>query len=150
MRSMSRTVGVIAACAAIAIFSGCAPKYADISGTVFYCKDFALGSTALTPLSGSEVRLMSGLATADTQYSDAAGGYEFASVDPGTYSIRAYYASASHPDAGISSCRIDSGPWQPVSAYYPDLDPTAAYDEYSGLTVAAGDEVMVDFRLAGY
>lgn len=143
MRSMSRTAAAIASCAAIALFSGCAPKDADISGTVYYYKMGA--STA--PLADSDVSLIEGASAVDTQVTDASGKYAFADVDPGTYSIRAYLDKVPNVAAPIDHrYRVDGGVWtSPAWSAGPP-----PYVEYSGLTVAAGDEVTVDFRLAGY
>jgi hypothetical protein len=146
MRSMSRTVVVIASCAAIALFSGCGPKYADISGTVYYYKEIPPVST--TPLADSDVLLFDGSSAVDTQVTDASGRYAFANVDPGTYSIRAYLDKVPSLAAPVDhNYRVDGGSWTSPIAIGPE---PFLYFEYSGLTVAAGDDVTVDFRLAGY
>jgi hypothetical protein len=146
MRSMSRAVVVIASCAAIMVFSGCAPKYADISGTVYYYKTTAPVST--TPLVDSDISLIEGSSAVDTQVTDASGRYAFADVDPGTYSIRAYLDKVPNLAAPVDhSYRVDGGSWTSPIAIGPE---PFLYFEYSGLTVAAGDDVTVDFRLAGY
>jgi hypothetical protein len=145
MRIRTAIVACISLLAAAFLLTGCGEKHADISGTVYSFVYPPSGS--YTPLSGSDVALIEGMSTIDTQMTDIGGEYSFARVDPGTYTVRAYMDKVNFPQPGMSECRVDSGAWTP---------PTGAgyvspfYMEYSGLTVAAGDEVTVDFRLAGY
>jgi hypothetical protein len=147
MRFRTAIAAVIALCTAAFLLTGCEAKFADISGTVYAFTVWTLPQFVYTPLADADIDLIEGSATVDTQLTDASGKYSFAHVDPGTYTIRAYLDGLMDPEPGGSYCRIGSGAWAaPTNAVY--VSPQ--YIEYSGLTVAAGDDVTVDFRLAAY
>jgi hypothetical protein len=147
MRNRTGIAAGIALFTAAFLLTGCEEKTAEISGTIYSFHTVNAPTFVYAPLPAADVALIEGSAKIDTQATDAAGAYSFARVDPGTYTIRAYMGKVADPDLGASRDRVGSGSWEVPSDT--DWGPPA-YVEYSGLTVAAGDEVTVDFRLAGY
>lgn len=126
------------------LLGGCS-RGATIMGTV-YVHDYDDGSTyKVCP--GAEVDLLKSGATIDSETTGATGEYLFEKVAAGSYDLRAIYTLPSMSFPGSGYGWVDGSDWKTLTV----TGTSSPYSiTYSGLTVVAGDSVVLDFGLQGY
>jgi hypothetical protein len=144
MKRMNGLMAVACLAFSLGLLGGCS-RGATIMGTV-YVNDMDDGNIyKVCP--GAEVDLLAGGATVDSETTGSTGEYLFEKVAAGTYDLRAVYTLPSMSYAMNGYGWMDGANWKALTI----SGTSSPYSiTYSGLTVVAGDSVVLNFGLVGY